>query len=67
MKAPLISFSVTRSLNRIIAGGMIKTGTMAIIVDATPVVVYLMANNENDTPRNGPKKAPIEIRTIAAP
>lgn len=45
--------------------GIISTGTMDINADATPVVVNLIAHSENDTPRKGPKNAPIDIRPNA--
>ena len=37
--APTISFQLTRSLKRKTAGGMISTGTMAMMVAATPARV----------------------------
>ena len=40
-------------------------GTMDMMVEATPVVVFCMANKEKDTPKNGPKKAPREVSFIA--
>lgn len=46
-------------------GGIINTGTIAISVAAIPVCVYLMAINENETPRKGPKNEPRAIRFIA--
>ena len=46
-------------------GAMISTGTMAMIVAAIPVAVCLTARRENETPRNGPKKAPSVIGPIA--
>ena len=40
------------------AGGISRTGTSAMMVLAIPVVVYLTAMREKDTPRKGPKKDP---------
>ena len=39
---------------------MMSTGTIAMIVDAIPVLVSCTASSEKETPRKGPKKAPIE-------
>jgi hypothetical protein len=39
-------------------------GTRAIIVDAIPASVYLIAISENETPRNGPKKAPTLVKIM---
>ena len=39
MIAPIISLGLIFSLNSIIDGAMINTGTIPMIVDATPVVV----------------------------
>ena len=41
-------------------GGMMSTGTMAMIVEAMPVLVSCTARSEKDTPRKGPKNAPSE-------
>ena len=45
-------------------GGMINTGTMAMMVDAMPVLVYLIARSEKETPRKGPKNEPVVIPII---
>jgi hypothetical protein len=42
-----------------------RTGTKAIIVDAIPDSVYLIEISEKETPRKGPKKAPIVVDNIA--
>ena len=65
MNEPTISLVVNFSLKKITAGGIINTGTMAIMVEATHVVVYRTERSEKDTPRKGPKKAPIDRRPIA--
>ena len=44
---------------------MIRTGTIAIRVEAIAVVVYFIDRRDNETPRKGPKKAPIDIPVIA--
>ena len=62
--APKISDSVTFCLYMKIAGGIIRTGTNAIMVDAIPVFVYCTASKEKETPRKGPKKEPILIAVI---
>lgn len=63
--APSISYKVTFCLYRIIAGAIINTGTIAIIVDAIPVSVFATASNENDTPKKGPKKEPVVMPIMA--
>jgi len=49
---------LTFSFRNRTAGGIIKTGTIAMIVEAIPVEVFLIANKEKETPRKGPKKDP---------
>ena len=39
-------------------------GTMAMMVEATPVVAYFTAMREKETPRNGPKTEPIAAPVI---
>jgi len=56
--APRISLKLTFSFRNRTAGGIIKTGTIAMIVEAIPVEVFLIANKEKETPRKGPKKDP---------
>ena len=42
------------------------TGTIAIMVEAMPAFVYVIETREKDTPKKGPKKAPVAIPFIAA-
>ena len=63
--APITSLIVSLSFKNITAGGIIKIGTIDIIVDATPVVVYFTDKSEKETPKNGPKNAPMLNRVIA--
>ena len=46
------------------AGGIIKMGTIAIMVEAIPVSVNFTERSENDTPKKGPKKEPSEIQNF---
>ena len=62
---PIISITLTFSLKRIIDGGIINIGTIDIMVAAIPVEVYLTDNNENETPKKGPKIEPSRINFIA--
>ena len=50
-----------------IAGRIIKTGIIDIIVDAIPTVVCFTAKSERYTPIKGPKNAPMVINFIAPP
>ena len=61
MTAPMISRAFTFSLKNMTAGGIMSMGTRDMIVEAIPVDVYCTASRENDTPRNKPKNAPIEM------
>ena len=63
--APRISRGVTFCLYTITAGAMIRTGTIAMMVDAIPVWVWATARSEKETPRKGPKKDPRAILCIA--
>ena len=63
--APVISLGVIFSLKIKIAAGIINIGVIDVIVDTIPVGACCTARSESDTPRNGPKKAPKEIRFIA--
>ena len=63
--APTTSLGVIFSLNINTEKGIIRTGTMLMIVAAIPEEVYLTASNENDTPRKGPKNAPMVRLFIA--
>ena len=45
---------------------MISTGANAMRVAATPASAYLTAINDSETPRNGPKKAPMPGKGHAA-
>ncbi len=65
-QVPIVAGMVTFSLNMIMAGGMISTGTMDIMVAAMPVLVYWIAINERETPRKGPKKEPMLSWVMAA-
>jgi len=65
MTAPVISFQLSFSLKMITAGGMISTGTIAMMVAAIPARVCCTANSENETPRKGPKMEPRVIRCMA--
>lgn len=56
--APITSLSVSFSFNIICDGNNIKTGTVAINVDAIPREVNLKATIPNETPKKGPKKDP---------
>jgi hypothetical protein len=55
VNAPSISLGVIFSLNIIIEKGIIRTGTILIMVAAMPDEVYFTARSENETPRKGPK------------
>ena len=57
--APKTSFKVSFSFKMMCEGKSIKTGTVAISVEAIPNVVNLKATIPSDTPRNGPKKEPM--------
>lgn len=57
--APIISLIVIFCLKKIIAGGIINIGTVAMIVDAIPVAVNLIEYRDMDTLRNGPKNDPM--------
>ena len=59
------SLTVISSFIKRTAKGMIRTGGRAMIVDAIPILACLTAKRENETPKNGPKKAPSEEK--AAP
>ncbi len=63
--APRSSVRLNFSLNIKTEAGIIKIGTIDIMVDAMPVVVCWTDSSEKDTPRKGPKKAPRVINSIA--
>ena len=65
MMAPAISFQLMRSLKISTAGGMMSTGTMAMMVAAMPARVFWTASKEKETPRKGPKRDPREIIRMA--
>ena len=67
INAPMISLNRTFSLKKIIARGINIMGTIDIMVAAMPTAVYLIAIRENDTPRKGPKTAPIVVNVMALP
>ena len=62
--APTISEMVTFCLNISTDGGIIRIGTIDMIVDVTPVLASCMANNDRETPMKGPKKEPMIIPFI---
>ena len=49
INAPRISNQLTFCLKNMTAGGIISIGTMAIMVEATPVAAYFTANKEKET------------------
>ena len=63
--APTKSLGLNFSCIKRIEKGIISTGTMEIIAEATPVVVNRTAQSEAETPMNGPKKAPMARRPMA--
>ena len=64
--APTTSLGSTGSRKRKWEGRMISTGTRAMMVEAIPVLVCWIATRLRETPRKGPKKAPMSITFIAA-
>ncbi len=64
MTAPIISFTVTFSLKRIIDAGIISIGIIDMMVDATPVDACCTAKRDKETPKNGPKKDPMATTPI---
>jgi len=61
MKAPVADLGETCSLCRKTAKGMIKIGTNAKMVKATPAVRCCRLNSTRGTPREGPIHAPIGL------
>ena len=59
--APTTSRGLIFSLKNIIEGKIIKTGAREDKVAAIPVSLYFTAIKLNETPRNGPTKAPREM------
>jgi len=65
-KAPMTALGVILSLKKKAAGGMIRIGTMDMMVAAIPVFVSFTARREREMPRKVPKKAPMAVHPSAA-
>ena len=65
MHAPIISRVETFCLKINMEGMMRMIGVVAIMVAAIPVAVNFNEYRESDTPKKGPKKAPIEDKPKA--
>ena len=63
--APKNSLKCTVSFLTKIATGINNTGVIEVSVDATPGLVCCIASNDNEMPKNGPKKEPSVIYAMA--
>ncbi len=65
-KAPMTARGVIFSLKKRVAGGMMRMGTMDMMVAAIPALVSFTERREREIPRNVPKKAPKAVHPRAA-